>query len=197
MFKLPWLITSQPLIQMTWNLAGKYNTLLYRPYGNLERARRPENKKIEHDFQWSKASYTDPHIHRGHDNHWPNQTGWSKSSLYPRMKDALAAKNLTTVITTLTSDIIFEWLKLRDILFSQHHILNCIMQVSISSREWGFWLPVLSQGEGFCAEWLSRGEGFCSLQVVFRGFVRGGMAMDEIDTCITTILVTLHINQKQ
>ena len=30
-----------------------------------------------------------------------------------------------------------------------------------------------------------RGEGFCSLQVLSRGFVPGGMVLDEIDTCIT------------
>ena len=34
------------------------------------------------------------------------------------------------------------------------------------------------------------GEGFCSLQVVSRGFVPGGMVIDEIDTCIK------HMNAK-
>ena len=28
------------------------------------------------------------------------------------------------------------------------------------------------------------GEGSCSLQVVSRGFVPGGMVLDEIDTCV-------------
>ena len=61
-------------------------------------------------------------------------------------------------------------------------VYRYIMKFSdFMSRGWGFWLPVLSRGEGFCTEWLSRGEGFCFLQIVSRG----GMVMDEIDTCIS------------
>ena len=60
------------------------------------------------------------------------------------------------------------------------------------SRGWGFWLPVLSRGKGFCTQLLSRGEGFCSLRVVSRGFVPGGMVLDQIDTCI---IVHTFVNQ--
>ena len=48
------------------------------------------------------------------------------------------------------------------------------------SRGWGFWLPVLSQGEGFCTQWLSGGRVFAPFKSC-----PGGMVLDEIDTCIT------------
>ena len=54
------------------------------------------------------------------------------------------------------------------------------------SREWGFWLPILSRGEGFCMQWFSWGKSFCSLQVVPGVYPGGrGMVLDEIDTCIS------------
>ena len=60
------------------------------------------------------------------------------------------------------------------------------------SQGWGFWLPVLSLGEGSCTQWLSQGEGFCSLQVVSRGFVpEEGMVLDETDTCIRELSLTM------
>ena len=52
------------------------------------------------------------------------------------------------------------------------------------SQGWGFWLPVLFRGEDFCAQWLSREKGFAAFKSC-PGFVRGGGALDEIDTCIS------------
>ena len=50
---------------------------------------------------------------------------------------------------------------------------------------------------GFLYTMIVPGGGFCSLQVVSRGFVPGGMVLDEIDTCIITVseiktLIMLH-----
>ena len=48
------------------------------------------------------------------------------------------------------------------------------------SQGWGFWLPVLSRGEGFCTQWLSHGRVFTPFNSCI-----GEMILDEIDTCIT------------
>ena len=56
--------------------------------------------------------------------------------------------------------------------------------VGFMSKGWGLLTPCFVPRGVFVHSDCPEGKGFCSFQVVSREFVPGGMALDEIDTCI-------------